>query len=273
MNVKRIGQTERMLQWGLLALVLLASTQVLAQTSNAPPSASELAPQRVLFVGNSYLYYNDSLHNHVLRIVRELRPDQATALAYKSATIGGARLDHHNIDWLLGVGNLGIDQPFEAVVLQGGSFEGLGERNRTRFVATVTEYAAKIRAVGAEPLLYMTHAYVPPHRRGNDDLTATILDAYRQAADAVNARIIPVGVAFDASYQERPSLSLHQSFDGSHPNLAGTYLAACVVYLVLYGGDLAELDYDYFGRLPESDARYLRQVAERTVRQFADKHD
>lgn len=26
-------------------------------------------PLRILFVGNSYLYYNDSLHNHVRRIV------------------------------------------------------------------------------------------------------------------------------------------------------------------------------------------------------------
>ena len=26
-------------------------------------------PERVLFVGNSYLYYNDSLHNHLRRMV------------------------------------------------------------------------------------------------------------------------------------------------------------------------------------------------------------
>ena len=28
-------------------------------------------PERVLFIGNSYLYYNDSLHNHVRRMLEE----------------------------------------------------------------------------------------------------------------------------------------------------------------------------------------------------------
>jgi hypothetical protein len=229
----------------------------------------DAGPQRVLFVGNSYLYYNDSLHNHVSRMVRELQPRIADGLAYKSATIGGARLDHHNIDWLLGVGNIGVDAPFETVILQGGSFEGLSEASRARFLTTVSTFAPKIRAVGAEPLLYMTHAYVPPHRRGTTNLTSTIMDAYREAAAAVDARIIPVGIAFDRSYQKRPEFSLHQDFDGSHPNLHGTYLAACVVYLSLYGGSLESLQYDYFGRIPEEDARYLRTTAEETVAQFA----
>ena len=28
-------------------------------------------PERVLYIGNSYLYYNDSLHNHVRRMLEE----------------------------------------------------------------------------------------------------------------------------------------------------------------------------------------------------------
>jgi len=32
------------------------------------------APKRVLFVGNSYLYYGDSVHNHVRRIAEQLGP-------------------------------------------------------------------------------------------------------------------------------------------------------------------------------------------------------
>jgi hypothetical protein len=37
-----------------------------APTVTAPKTAK---PERVLFVGNSYLYYGDSLHNHVRRMV------------------------------------------------------------------------------------------------------------------------------------------------------------------------------------------------------------
>ena len=29
------------------------------------------SPERLLYIGNSYLYYNDSLHNHVRRMLEE----------------------------------------------------------------------------------------------------------------------------------------------------------------------------------------------------------
>ena len=35
----------------------------------------DLPNTKVLFVGNSYLYYNDSLHNHVKRMAFERFPD------------------------------------------------------------------------------------------------------------------------------------------------------------------------------------------------------
>ena len=54
-------------------------------------------PAQVLFVGNSYFYYNDSLHNHVNRLVQAQDKDLAERIAYKSATIGGASLSHHDV--------------------------------------------------------------------------------------------------------------------------------------------------------------------------------
>ena len=63
-------------------------------------------PERILFVGNSYLYYNDSLHNHFRRMVEEAFPSRIDSLEFKSATIGGSRLSHHNIDHLLNHKNL-----------------------------------------------------------------------------------------------------------------------------------------------------------------------
>ena len=58
-----------------------------APTVKAPQVSD---PARVLFVGNSYLYYNDSLHNHVRRMA--MAAGLAEESQYKSATIGGARL-------------------------------------------------------------------------------------------------------------------------------------------------------------------------------------
>jgi hypothetical protein len=59
----------------------------------------------------------------------------------------------------------------------------------------------------------------------------------------------------------RPDFLLHEYFDGTHPNLRGTCLAACVVYLSLYKGTLDGLSYDYFGDLSAADIEYLQTVA------------
>ena len=48
-----------------LSLALLLNSAQAAQVQVLQNSK----PQRILFVGNSYFYYNDSLHNHVRRIV------------------------------------------------------------------------------------------------------------------------------------------------------------------------------------------------------------
>ena len=108
-----------------LLCLLILSVALFSGTAHAADNGAQRfhtshhpVPARLLFVGNSYLYYNDSLHNHVERMVSALKPELREHLIYKSATIGGARLDQHNLDWLLGVGNIGVTQPFEMVVLQ-----------------------------------------------------------------------------------------------------------------------------------------------------------
>ena len=237
-------------------------------------SAGALADQetelkRVLFIGNSYLYYNDSLHNHVERMAKEPHPVSVTSgFEFMSATIGGASLKHHNIDWLLTPGQIGVEDPFQAVVMQGASFEALTPETRQTFIDTAVSYANKVRQIGATPMLYMTHAYVPPHRLADKNMINIVSETYIEAGLAAKAKVIPVGLAYARSYQKRPSFSLHADFDHTHPNLRGTYLGACVVYLSLYDDDLDGLAYDYYGRLPKDEARYLQQIARETVDAF-----
>ena len=235
-------------------LVLIASLPVQADQ-----------PLRILFVGNSYLYYNDNLNNHVRRIAVELQPALIDKLVYKSSTIGGALLEHHPIEHLLTPGRIGVDEPFEWVVLQGASVEPLSAQRRAGFVETVTEFDRLIKRRGGQTALYMTPAYVAPHARVEEGQQAVIASAYAEAAAVTGARVIPVGLAFERSYNQRPDLALHMEFDGTHPSLYGSYLAACVVYLTLYGGSLEGLQYDYFGRIPADITQYLQGIATETV--------
>ncbi len=258
----------------IAAVVLLSVQQVACATEHAASPEPEVrslenpSPGRILFVGNSYLYYNDSLHNHVERIAEELRPNEKGGYQFKSATIGGARLSHHPIDTLLEPGRLDVDEPFELVVLQGASDETLTDDGRVQFRKLAIEMSQKIRATGAEVALYMTHAYVEPDDRYAPNLIDTIAPAYVSVGNELDALVIPVGLAFERAYAQRSDIELHKSFDGSHPSLLGTYLAACVVYQSIYVGSTEDVTYDYFGAIAEEDAEFLQRVADETVREF-----
>ncbi len=250
----------------VVAWLLLSAAGAVAQPLQS--ALEHPAPERVLFVGNSYFYYNDSLHNHVSRMLASLDPSLGERIEFKSATIGGASLDHHPIDSHLTPGQLGIDDAFDLVILQGGSGEPLSERRQEAFARTATEFERKIAAAGAETALYMTHAYAPPHARFDPNMIEAIESLYVETADEIGALVIPVGLAFQEAYRRRPEISLHKRFDGSHPDLLGTYLAAAVVVASVWGLSPLASDYNYFGAINHADARFLQQVAEDVVREF-----
>ncbi|MEP3890950.1 MAG: DUF4886 domain-containing protein [Hellea sp.] len=229
------------------------------------------SPTHLLFVGNSYLYYGDSVHNHLRRLVEAGGVHEGSTLKYKSATIGGAAIFDHNIDHLLKPESLRVDKPFEAVILQGGSAAPLSDKRRRQFTQTIAEYSKKIEASGGETILYMTPAYVKPHARFRPDMIEDIASLYIAAANDNDALVIPVGLAFEEAYRRRPNMQLHKSFDGSHPSLAGTYLAAATVYASLYGVSPVGNSYDYYGAIDPDTALFLQNVAQDTVKAFFDR--
>jgi len=225
-------------------------------------------PARVLLVGNSYFYYNDSLHNHVRRMAMAGNPDLEKKLHFKSATIGGARLDQHDIDWLTRPGQIGVKESFQLVILQGASAEPLTEEGRARFRETVIRFSKLIADRGGKTALYMTHAYVKPNKKASPGNIRLTEDLYVSIGNEVGALVIPVGLAFEEAYRRRPDIGLQQDYDGSHPTLIGTYLAACTVYASIYGKSPVGNSYDYFGRIDKDTALFLQQVAEDTARNF-----
>ena len=96
-----------------------------------------------------------------------------------------------------------------------------------------TEYAKKdaevVRARGTRPIFFMSWAYAD-----KPEMTAQLAEAYTIAGNANNALVIPAGLAFARSVSKQPELNLYVA-DKRHPSLAGTYLAACVVFSALTG--------------------------------------
>ncbi len=244
-------------------LAALAAAQPVPAVKQRPVDA----PKNVLFVGNSYIYYNDSLHNHVRRMVEAAGILKEKEMHYKSATIGGAPLAEHDVKGLLTPGRLG-KEPFQIVILQGNSGDALVDQRRQSFHDKVVEFNAYIHSAGAKTVLYMTHAYVAPNKEASPDMMRKVEDMYVSVGNEVGAYVIPVGLAFQESYRRRPDFRIHKDYDGSHPNMYGTYLAACVVFASLYGKSPVGNTYDYYGAVDSPSAAYLQQVAWDTVQKF-----
>lgn len=260
----------RSLASALLVGLLLTAGAVRADDAMAPAvRALDIdTPRRVLFVGNSYLYYGDSLHNHVRRMAIENDKANEKKYGYKSVTISGGSLGQHDLAHYLKPNALGIKEPFQVVVLQGNSGAALSEKGSAAFVKAVTSFNELIRASGAKPALYMTHAYTPAHKKYDPDMMRKIEQLYLETGNRVGALVIPVGLAFEEAYRRKPGLKLQKDYDGSHPDLIGTYLAACVTYAALYGTSPVGNPYDYYGKIDRDTATFLKQVAEDTVRAF-----
>jgi len=97
-------------------------------------------------------------------------------------------------------------------------------------------------------------------------MQAGLSESYAKAAQGIG-RVARVGDAWSAALAEKDPPELFDA-DGSHPSLAGTYLAACVVYSSLYGKSPVGNAYDYFGKVDKATAAFLQQVAWETVTKF-----
>ena len=65
----------------------------LAQTKPAVTSLGPDFPKTEIFIGNSFFYYNNSMHSHVLALQRAADPERKQDYRATSATIGlGHRL-------------------------------------------------------------------------------------------------------------------------------------------------------------------------------------
>lgn len=95
-----------------------------------------------------------------------------------------------------------------------------------------------------------------------DAMQNRLIEVVTAEAEQNNAKITPVGYAWQIVMHERPDINLYHT-DNHHQSYAGSYLSAAVAYLTVYG--------EAFGpnpancKLKPSVAAYLRSVAERVV--------
>jgi hypothetical protein len=134
----------------------------------------------------------------------------------------------------------------------------------------VLEFNDVIRRRGGTTALYMTPAHVKPSRWARSDINMMhkTAEMYVSVGNEIGALVIPVGLAFEEAYRRRPEIKLHQDYDGNHPTVLGSYLAACTVFASLYGRSPVGNSYNFFGQVGKEDAGFLQAVAADTVTKF-----
>ena len=214
-------------------------------------------PRRILFVGNSFTYYNGGLENHVKQLAESANPPRR--ITADRATKGGATLKIlRGMDWVhekIRVGG------YDVVILQEDIPE-LTEHNVAPFFEQARLFDQEIRALGAKSVLFMAW----PYERLNWVTLDQIAQAHRSMEKELGVPVAPVGLAFERSLKQRPALAM-LGRDKEHETIHGTYLAANVIYATVFGQSPKGLLYLPAGVSAE-DADFLQGVAWATVRDW-----
>ena len=221
---------------------------------------------RVLFLGNSYTTVND-LPNTFRQLALSLGDTVITA----TNAPGGYTLEAHagsaaSLDLI-------ASQPWDFLVMQEQSQLGALPSDITNTESSAIQLMEAMEAnyECTYPVLYMTWG-----REDGDDLNCpnfpfmctyegmqqALIDNYVALANWNDAHTAPVGAAWRTVRETHPEIQLYEP-DGSHPSIAGTYLAACVFYSTFFQESCVDATFN--SSLDPATAAILRNIASATV--------
>jgi hypothetical protein len=257
---------------GLVGCSGLSPLNQLAASKSLPP-VKEV--KSMLWVGNSFFYYNNSMHGHVGQLLNAAgqKGNRST-----SATISGSGINWHDMEAHFKPNAVGsysfvgdnevrfntFERPFDATMMMDCSQCPIHPKLQSIFYEYAKKHSETLRKHGSEPILFMSWAYsdVPA-------MTEQLAAEYIKAGQQNNALVVPAGYAFANSVAKRPDVSLIIA-DKRHPSLSGTYLAACTVLASVY--KINPIGSKYLAGLSPEVAKHLQTVAWETSQAFHAKH-
>ena len=249
----------------VVAAALLVSANALADPI-APLVREAPAPKSILFVGNSFTYFNNSLHMHVRELTHSVfkqRKKKNKKIYAKAMTISGAYLPDHVLGakgMITEFKNERKPGPWDVVVVQGYSRGPIEEETAAAFRHSARTLDRWIRASGSTTVLFMTWAY--EHK---PEMTAPLAAEYTRLGNEIGALVVPVGLAFERARAEDPTMDLYDP-DKIHPSPLGTYLAANVFFAALYRESPMGAEYD--AGLSAAEAAFAQKIAWTTIKGF-----
>ena len=252
----------------IMACALAAVCGWMNVSAKAPVAPGDTV--NVLWIGNSYTFYND-----LPKLVEEIA-------AKENVTVNNTRLLKGGEKWS---GHLANPGAIDTISRGGWDYVILQEFSSTpaystKYVAeNIYPYAEALDSLvhkfspDAETVLYMTWG----HRDGNvrqtpypfDDTYNAMQDriatTYLDLAYELGAMCAPVGLAWQNVRRDYPGIELYTP-DNFHPSFAGSWLAANTIFSSLYQ---KPFPVSYPEELNPEDARVLHDVAVETVEKNA----
>jgi hypothetical protein len=207
-------------------IILFLSGSLTAQTNGTLPA--QIKKIRVLFVGNSFTYYNN-----LPQVVSAMAKSQDIIIETKHSTVGGSSLENH---WKSERGTqtrIMIElEKWDYVVFNNHSLSAINTPEK--FLDFSKKFADLVRTKGAEPIFMMTWAY-----KSNPLMLPEIEKLHKKLSEQTNSNLIPGGPLFASSIKYRPDIELFH--DDIHPSSNGTYLLGLAFYKYFTGGSVSTI--------------------------------
>ncbi|KPJ90640.1 MAG: hypothetical protein AMS18_10340 [Gemmatimonas sp. SG8_17] len=257
----------------LLSLPFLSYGCDLLGSSTTEPAGPEPDDITILFVGSSYLAYND-----LPAMIERFAINEGRQIYVGRHIISGLYLDYFASDPETDHTIRTLD--WDYVVLQGGCMNAAypethhelsPNQGRHPVYPALATLKATIESNSADTrIVYMMGwafedglTWIAGQTDTYLDMQQKIYDNTLAWSDSLDLVIAPVGWAWRDALGDDPPLHYLHGSDWNHPNLKGSYLSAAVIYATLFRRSVDSLDYN--GGLVISQAEELRRIASRVV--------
>ena len=190
---------------------------------------------RVLFIGNSYTYYNN-----MPLLFEQLANSNNKNVTVRSITKGGRMLESYtdaSDETTAALDALLARETFDVCFIQEQSV--LPASDYSRFLAGLDCVVSKLTGRADRRILYATWGRksgspeLAAHNWTTEAMTQLLLASYQKAARLYSADVSQVGSNFLYVIQNHPEIDLYTD-DCSHPSYQGSCLAALTHYYTVF---------------------------------------
>ena len=233
------------------------------ETQEMTTMPTEKKTLSVLFIGNSYTFYNDMPVAYFQVMANACGYDLQVASITKGAYTLEKFADPTDSYGKQVAQALSVPGTFDYVILQEQSARPAID-TVPQFYDGVRKLAALAREMGAQPVLYATWGReegsdtLEKYSLTNESMTWKLAAAYGAIGAELDIPVMQVGLAFYDIYTNNHHIGLYNT-DHSHPSAVGSYLAAMMLFCGIFDVDPREAAFS--GPVRAEEDAIIREAA------------